>query len=257
MPGYIKVYRDLKENPIWQEKPFSKGQAWIDMMLRCNYVCKPITGYGNLKWVKRGEFVSSNYKLAEAWGWSESAVRNFMRRLEYNGMILRQSFGKCSLYFLQNYAHFQSVETEDLSQPSNAQKTHRKRTRNAHAAPNNNDNNIKELKDYLNIYIQDDSLKQSYIDFIDMRIKKKKLPTIKAIELIIKKLQPFDIDIQKNALEKSIVNGWSDVFPKENINEKKSNGKVVEFNGRVNKDRPSNQQKPTGTAGSLFARNLD
>jgi NACalpha-BTF3-like transcription factor len=150
VPGYIKLYRDLQDNPIWQQRPFSKGQAWIDMIFRCNHICKPVSGFGNIQWVKRGEFISSNYKLAEAWGWSESAVRTFMRQLEYNKMILRQSFVKFSLYILQNYTYFQSAETEDLSEVANAQKTHRKRTGNAQKTPNNNDKNEINIKD---IYI--------------------------------------------------------------------------------------------------------
>jgi hypothetical protein len=150
MPGYIKLYRDLQENPIWQQRPFSKGQAWIDMIFRCNHVCKPVTGFGLIKWVKRGEFISSNYKLAEAWGWSEASVRTFMRLLEYNKMILRKSFVKCSLYILQNYAYFQSTEIEDYNQIQNARKTHKKRTEHAQKTPNNNDKNVKNEKK--NIY---------------------------------------------------------------------------------------------------------
>ena len=31
--GWIKVSRTIQEHWVWDEKPFSKGQAWIDLLL--------------------------------------------------------------------------------------------------------------------------------------------------------------------------------------------------------------------------------
>ena len=31
--GWIKVSRAIQEHWVWDEKPFSKGQAWIDLLL--------------------------------------------------------------------------------------------------------------------------------------------------------------------------------------------------------------------------------
>jgi len=31
--GWISLHRRIQEHWIWQDKPFSKGQAWIEMMI--------------------------------------------------------------------------------------------------------------------------------------------------------------------------------------------------------------------------------
>ena len=36
--GWIKTYRSILKHWIWEEKPFSKGQAWIDMLLLASHV---------------------------------------------------------------------------------------------------------------------------------------------------------------------------------------------------------------------------
>lgn len=37
MSGWIKIHRDILYHEIWSDKPFSKGQAWIDLILMANH----------------------------------------------------------------------------------------------------------------------------------------------------------------------------------------------------------------------------
>lgn len=116
------------------------------MMFRCNHVCKKVIGYGDCVWVLRGQFISSNYKLADAWGWSESSVRQFIKLLVKEKMIIILSSRHYTLYEVVNYCVYQSLDNAELEEISNAQKTHRKRTLNAQKTLNNNDKNIKNDK---------------------------------------------------------------------------------------------------------------
>ena len=34
--GFVGVHRSLQEHWLWDEKPFSKGQAWIDLIMLAN-----------------------------------------------------------------------------------------------------------------------------------------------------------------------------------------------------------------------------
>jgi hypothetical protein len=186
-------------------------------------------GYGDTKWVLRGQFISSNYKLAEAWGWSESSVRKFMRLLTDNDMISRKPSVKWTLYECTNYCAYQSVDASEIQAKPNVQKTHKKRTANAQRAPNNNDNNYKELKEVISTYSNDPKLNESLTNFLDMRIKKKKEPTVNAMELVCKTLKSFDIETQIAMLNKSIVNGWTDVYALKETNQQtptKPTGKI-------------------------------
>ena len=37
MAGWVKVHRDIQNCWIWEEKPFSRGQAFIDLILMVNH----------------------------------------------------------------------------------------------------------------------------------------------------------------------------------------------------------------------------
>ena len=46
MQGYIKIHRKIQECWLWQDK-FSKGQAWIDLLLRANHKDNKIVSNSN------------------------------------------------------------------------------------------------------------------------------------------------------------------------------------------------------------------
>lgn len=37
MEGWIKLHRKLSDNPLWTCEPFTKGQAWVDLILLANH----------------------------------------------------------------------------------------------------------------------------------------------------------------------------------------------------------------------------
>ncbi len=150
MLGYIKLFRDLRENPIWQEKPFSKGQAWIDMIMRCNHVCKQMGPQYQSIWVLRGQFLLSNVKLADAWGWDEKTVRRFMKYLEQQGMVMTSAHTKYTVYEVTKYADYQALEIEGLQPKRAEQKPNRSRTKAEQKPTNKKYKNNKNIED---IYI--------------------------------------------------------------------------------------------------------
>lgn len=234
MVGYIKLYRDLRDNPIWQDKPFSKGQAWIDILLRCNHVCNKVIGFGKCEWVLRGQFISSNYKLAESWGWSESAVRIFIKLLESENMLSKKSFSKYTLYEVTNYCVYQSIEQEALQNIPNAKKTHKKRTSHAQKTPNNNDNNDKNNKkinigfeNLINGFTNNEEVKQALNDFIEFRKQIKKPMSDKSLTLSFKTLKELTDTEIIETINKSIMNNWQGLFPVKKDN--KTNRKVADF----------------------------
>lgn len=77
--GWIKLHRKIQQNFLWDEKPFSKAQAWIDMLLIANH--------------EDGKVYRSQRWLAKRWGWSHTKVRRFLNKLEDEGMIKVNSKG--------------------------------------------------------------------------------------------------------------------------------------------------------------------
>jgi hypothetical protein len=34
--GFVSIHREIMDHWIWQDKPVSKGQAWVDLILLAN-----------------------------------------------------------------------------------------------------------------------------------------------------------------------------------------------------------------------------
>ena len=86
--GYVKIYRKLFYSPLWNIKPFSKGQAWIDLIMSANFKDTEILFGNQIIKVERGSFITSEVKLMERWGWSKSKVRAFLNNLRLQKMLV-------------------------------------------------------------------------------------------------------------------------------------------------------------------------
>lgn len=111
--GYIKLYRQLTDNPLWKEKPFTRGQAWVDMLFKANYADRETYIKGQRVMIKRGQLLRAVHNLAEDWGWSVNKVRRFTLDLTQQGMI--QVFGTPygTLITIENYEAFQDERRAD------------------------------------------------------------------------------------------------------------------------------------------------
>ena len=106
--GWIKLFRSVTDNPMWNEKPFSRGQAWIDILLMANHEDRYV---GNIK-VEAGSFITSMQKLAERWGWSRSAVIRYMNRTQTEHMVILKADSKRTLVSIVNWSSYQSDRTQ-------------------------------------------------------------------------------------------------------------------------------------------------
>ena len=82
MNGWFKLYRQMENNILWQDKPFAKGQAWIDLILMANIADGDVLSKGVVVHVKRGQVFRTQKYLADRWGWSIKKVRGFLTLIE-------------------------------------------------------------------------------------------------------------------------------------------------------------------------------
>lgn len=94
MSGWIKIHRDILYHEIWSDKPFSKGQAWIDLILLANHSDNKCMVGNKVEEVKRGSFITSELKLMDRWGWGRKKVQLFLKFLESESMIVRSANNK-------------------------------------------------------------------------------------------------------------------------------------------------------------------
>lgn len=145
--GYIKLYRSLLVNPLWMQKPFSKGQAWADLLMKANFKDNQILFGFELITVKRGEHITSEVKLAERWGWSRQKVRNFLELLGKNklNMLDVKQDSKKTVLKVFNYDDYQDVENSEKTFEKH-QKDNEKTSIKHQKNTNNNDKNDKKEK---------------------------------------------------------------------------------------------------------------
>ncbi|MDD5487108.1 MAG: hypothetical protein PHW65_06100 [Dehalococcoidales bacterium] len=124
MTGWVSIHRTLSENRFWKEKPFSRGQAWVDMILIANHKKGYIRKRGVLIEINRGQIGVSIKGLADRWGWSRGKVRRFMHELEMDRQIEQQNSNVTTLITLINYDKYQKTDSKtDSKRTANGQQT--------------------------------------------------------------------------------------------------------------------------------------
>ena len=105
--GWIKVDRSLVDHWLWEQKPYSYGQAWIDLLLMANYDEGKTFHDGNVKIVNRGEIICTFEYLAKRLGWDRKKVRKYINALLADKMVTVKSTTHGTTITLVNYGKYQ------------------------------------------------------------------------------------------------------------------------------------------------------
>ena len=136
MEGWVSLHRKITKNWIWNDRPFTKGQAFVDMILICNHADKKVNIKNELILCKRGESLNSLQTWADRWGWDKSKVRRFFKLLVSDSMV--------ELKPTRNTTHLRLIKYGDYNNKRNTDETQMKLKRNAGETQmtlNNKDNN--------------------------------------------------------------------------------------------------------------------
>lgn len=110
---FFTIDRKLLEDETWLAEPFTKGQAWVDLIGRASYEDGALT--------KRGQILVSERGLSMRWKWTGSKVRRFLQKLEADGMITRSSNRSGSrstwgsILTIENYDSYQTPRSNNRS----------------------------------------------------------------------------------------------------------------------------------------------
>lgn len=110
--GWISIYRDIQENWLWEIKPFSYGQAWIDLLLSVNHKEQKVLINSDFIAVKKGEMITSQVKLGGKWGWDRKKVKKFLDLLKEDSMITYEATNHFTLVKVLNYDVYQDDDLE-------------------------------------------------------------------------------------------------------------------------------------------------
>lgn len=136
--GWVAIHRKLLDSWVWtKDKEFTKGQAWVDILLSVNHAEQKVLIGNEFYSVGPGESVRSIKTWAARWGWSRGKVRRFLDVLENDHMIEFKTDTKTTHLSVCNW------ETYQQGQTSNEHQIDIEQTSNEHQTDtNNNDNNV-------------------------------------------------------------------------------------------------------------------
>lgn len=220
--GWIKLYRQLTENDLWLEKPFSKGQAWVDLLLITNHkkgIVKVKNGLSFI--VKRGECGYSILGLADRWGWSRGKVDRFLLSIKDEKMIQIMDIKTNSKTDTLNRSVIKVLEYEAYqgTDTKTGSKTNSKRTLNGHK---------QEWKEVINLLHKlikiDFENKKEFIPIIKdwleyKKSKKQSYKNEKSLKAFINKLIKLSNNspaTAKEIIENSMANNWQGIFELKN-----------------------------------------
>jgi hypothetical protein len=127
--GWIKLFRSLTDNPIWRSEPFTRGQAWVDLLLLANFDRSYFFKRGVKIVVERGQVARSEVELADRWKWSRTKVRKFINDLEKEQQIEQQKTNVTQLLTIVNYNFYQEKE-QQTGQQKDSRKTPERQQKN-------------------------------------------------------------------------------------------------------------------------------
>lgn len=142
--GFVLLDRQIRDHWTWTDKPFGRGQAWIDLIMSAGYEAKTIMFDGKPLKLRRGEFVTSIRKLATSWGWSQGKVSRFLNALESEDMITQKRSTKRIIVFIVNYGIYQGSRSSKRS-TDGALTEHRRSTDGDNETNTKNINKGKEV----------------------------------------------------------------------------------------------------------------
>lgn len=245
--GYIKLYRQIQDCWIWfDDDKFTKGQAWVDLLMLANHKDKKASFKDEIIHIKRGQYVTSIKKLSERWGWSFNTTKKFLNLLESDNMLIRRSDNKKTLITIVNYEIYQGSDEDknkDVDSQIDSQADSLGGSLGANKlTPNkndNNDNNVnngnniippispkgkakkvnleQQFKDMVNDTELSEPLKNKLIEWIDYKVEiKKPYRSETGFKTFLKKIGEFTLKYTDaeiiEVIDTSMSNGYQGVI---------------------------------------------
>lgn len=108
MSGFVAMERGALDHPLLKDA--ERFRAWFWIVSKACWKPTPYDVNGKIISLNRGQLCASRSQLAEAWGWSPSAVERFLTRLETEQMIGRATGQGRTIITVCNYGKYQDVE---------------------------------------------------------------------------------------------------------------------------------------------------
>lgn len=145
MSSWFTINRRLLESDEWLAEPFTRGQAWVDLIGLAAFKAghKRING-ARIEY-QRGEYVAAERYLAQRWQWSRTKLRRFLDELKKDRKVDHRKTTFGTVIQVLNYDLYQSKKTADQT-TEEPRKDHGKTTEKPNIRKNNVNNDNKGNK---------------------------------------------------------------------------------------------------------------
>ena len=117
---FFKVDRKILNHPLWLAEPFTKGQAWIDLIGEANHAPGYFLKRGIKIILNRGQIGRSIECWMRRWKWSKGKVSRFFNFLEKEEMIEQQRGNQTTVITICNYKLYQGEYKKEYSKDDKA-----------------------------------------------------------------------------------------------------------------------------------------
>lgn len=194
-------------------------------------------------WIRKNEANGTNYHDGNYWTYnstkafkelfpylSQKQIETALKKLRDEGIVITANYNEHKYDRTLWYAITEQgksilltgkMENAEMGKGNHADVEPIPNNKHNSKTPNNNTDNKQERKkattyDDILTTIEDDGLRELYLEYIKMRKLIKSPMTDRALTMLIKKvndLEPLSIDRQKQMLETAIMNNWKSVYP--------------------------------------------
>jgi len=121
---WLKLYRKLAESDLWLREKFTRGQAWIDLLLLARWKAGYVRVRGIRVDLEPGQLAWSEVELAKRWQWDRKKVRKFLQELENEEQqIEQQKNNVTTIISIRNWGKYQEGGTAEGTAETTANAT--------------------------------------------------------------------------------------------------------------------------------------
>lgn len=229
MAGWIKISRDIVNHWLWQDAERLKW--WFDLLLMAAWEDRQTMHDAHLFTLRRGQMVASVSYLSDRWGKSHPTIIRFLKMLEDEGMIYRQTlYRQTPIITICNYDKYQVAFDTQVDTLIYTQIDGQVDTQVYTNKENKEDKEVKPLKENqekkttkmqfeLAKYGEGwDALIGQWLAYKSSRRQSYKSQA--SVDILFKKLQNLssgDLEKARMIVEQSIGNNWSGLFPLKDV----------------------------------------
>jgi hypothetical protein len=219
--GWIRAHRALSDHDLWLSEKFTRGQAWMDLLLIANWRPGRILKRGIWVDLKPGQIGWSLESLAKRWRWSKGRVMRYLNELQTDTQIELQKNNVTTVITITNWGKYQpdgiaDEQTDDTASATanrTADGTVSKKLSTSVDSKKGKKKEKESVPEAVQELLDDFGFTAAWESWERYRVelKKKLTPSTKKSQL--KNLAKYSPAVAIKAIDKSIEHGWTGLFP--------------------------------------------